>query len=122
MTTAARPTMSESDLLACVVDLAKATGWRVAHFRPARTAHGWRTPMVGDPGWPDLVLAHPRHSTLFVELKSASGRVSPAQREWLALLNEIDAETDTHTAQVWTPAEWPEPILSILQRKGEPKP
>ncbi len=31
--------------------------WRIAHFRPAKTEKGWRTPMTGDVGFPDLVIA-----------------------------------------------------------------
>jgi hypothetical protein len=32
-----------------VIELAKLRGWRTAHFRPARTAHGWRTAVLGLP-------------------------------------------------------------------------
>jgi len=49
--------MTEQQLLDAIVQAAKLHGWMVAHFRPALTAKGWRTPMQGDPGFPDLVLA-----------------------------------------------------------------
>jgi len=35
--------LSEADFESRVVDFARLLGWRVAHFRPARTAKGWRT-------------------------------------------------------------------------------
>ena len=62
----------------------KIPGWRCAHFRPGRDSHGnWRTHVQGDGvGFPDWVLAHPRGGILFVELKTARGRMSRAQEEW----------------------------------------
>lgn len=36
--------VTEAQFQAAVVDLARLAGWRVAHFRPARTSHGWATP------------------------------------------------------------------------------
>ena len=45
-------------------------GGRVAHFRPPRTVHGWRTAVAADgAGFPDLVMV--RGSRLLAaELKS----------------------------------------------------
>lgn len=57
MTKSKRPRMTEQQLLANVLDLCRLLGLRTAHFRPAQTAHGWRTPVSGDgQGWPDLVI------------------------------------------------------------------
>ena len=58
--------MTERVWQADVVALAKANSWMVAHFRPAKTAEGWRTPVEGHAGFVDLVLARgevvrPRH-------------------------------------------------------------
>ena len=44
--------MTEEQLLTAVMDLAKFAGWRVTHFRPARTGRGWRTAVQGDNGCP----------------------------------------------------------------------
>jgi hypothetical protein len=75
--------VTEAELLGAVVQAARLCGWWTAHFRPARTARGWRTPVAADgAGFPDLVLAR-AGELLFAELKSAGGRVSPAQRVWL---------------------------------------
>ena len=73
--------MSEQQLLDAVVDLAHFYGWKVAHFRPAMTAKGWRTPVSADgKGFPDLVLVKGR--VIFVELKSQKGKVTEEQYLW----------------------------------------
>jgi len=77
----------EKDFTDNVVQLAKTLGWRVAHFRPAQTKQGWRTAMQGDKGFPDLVLAKAGR-VIFAELKSATGKVSKEQQEWLDELTD----------------------------------
>jgi hypothetical protein len=55
------PPQSEASFLEQIIDLAHLFGWRVAHFRAARTFSGWRTPVQGDgKGFPDLVLCRRR--------------------------------------------------------------
>ena len=102
--------MSEAELQAAVIDLAHVYRYRVAHFRPAQTGRGWRTPVGADgAGFPDMVLAKPGR-VLFVELKSATGRVSPRQLDWLEALMP--------DGFVWRPADWHSgEILRVL--KGE---
>src|SRR5258705_9090381 len=49
--------MSEEELLTAVLQLCRVLGLRTAHFRPARTEKGWRTPVSGDgKGFPDLII------------------------------------------------------------------
>ncbi|MGH7642835.1 MAG: hypothetical protein ACRENX_07470 [Candidatus Dormibacteria bacterium] len=36
---------TEADLLRTVLAVAHLYGYRAAHFRPALTRHGWRTPV-----------------------------------------------------------------------------
>ena len=75
--------MTESDLQQNVVDLAHACGWLVHHTRPAMKRDGtWRTPVQGDKGFPDLVLAR-RGKIIFLELKSQRGQPTNEQLEWL---------------------------------------
>ena len=89
---------SERDYQASIIDLAHMLGYRVAHFRAARTKHGWRTPVAADGrGWPDLVLAR-RDRLLAVELKSQTGRVGVEQAEWLAALERAGVECHTWRA------------------------
>lgn len=74
--------MTEADFMRQVTDLAAIYGYQWAHFRPAQTSKGWRTPVSGSlgSGWPDLVLVRERDErVLFRELKADNGKVSPAQ-------------------------------------------
>jgi hypothetical protein len=92
---------SERSFQDAVTAYARLTGWRYAHHRAARTVHGWRTPVTGDIGVPDLLLAR-RGRLVFAELKRQGGRLRPEQREWLDALSLTPAEV-----YVWTPADWP---------------
>lgn len=75
-----------------VIELARMLGWHVAHFRAARTKHGWATPVQGDgAGWPDLVLVRDR--VIYAELKRDSGRLRPEQEQWQEWLERAGAET-----------------------------
>ncbi|MGW9825080.1 VRR-NUC domain-containing protein [Brevibacterium pityocampae] len=79
--------MSEKQFQEHVIALAHRLGWLVYHpFDSRRSA----------PGFPDLVLV--RERTLFRELKSATGVLSPPQRTWLAALRTSGADAD-----VWKP-------------------
>lgn len=90
--------MSEADFQTRVIDYAKLRGWMLVHYRPARTATGTRTPLAGDKGCPDLILA--RHGrVLLIELKSQQGRVRPEQKAWLAHLGEH--------GHLYRPNDWP---------------
>ena len=84
-----------------VIQIAKWEGWRVHHTRNVEIRPGrWATPIQGDAGFPDLVLAHPKRGVIYAELKSAVGRVSEAQRRWLDTLEQAGAE-----AYVWRPID-----------------
>jgi hypothetical protein len=92
-------TISEDGFQAAIIDLALFYGWRVCHFRPARTAKGWRTSIIGHKGFPDLVLA--RHGRVITaELKRQKAKVEPEQLVWLHHLGEH--------ARTWRPSDWPE--------------
>lgn len=82
--------MTEADLQKLVTDAAELYGWLWAHFRPAQTARGWRTPVSGPigKGFPDLVMVRPRDNRLmFIELKADKGRVSEEQGYVMGLLH-----------------------------------
>lgn len=99
----------EKEFQAVVIEAARTLGHKVAHFRPAMTKHGWRTPAGADgAGWPDLVIAG-RGRILFVELKRRKGRLSVDQKAWRALLEENGGEY-----RLWTPADWPHVIMREL--------
>lgn len=99
--------LTEAQLQEKIIALAKAKGWMVHHARPARTEKGWRTPITGDVGFPDLVLAR-NGQIILAELKSVSGRLTRQQEEWLDHLRHPtkgNVETD-RIVTVWRPSDW----------------
>lgn len=94
--------MTETEFADAVAAIAHTFGWHIAHFRPARTAHGWRTPVAYDgKGWPDLVLVHDDPPTvLFRELKAERGRLTDEQLRWGAWLESAGADW-----AVWYPRD-----------------
>jgi hypothetical protein len=102
----------EAELQTSVIALARVMGWRVAHFRPAKTWQGWQTPVGADgKGWPDLLMVRPGQ-ILAAELKSAEGTVTTNQHLWLNALESAGVPT-----YVWRPKDWTSgAILLVLQR------
>jgi hypothetical protein len=111
--------ISEADFTSKVIAHAQEHGWRCAHFRPARTKpyrakdgtikQGWRTAVQGDgEGFPDLLMVRGERG-LVAELKSAKGKVTKEQRDWLAAFEFVGWDTF-----IWTPAAWPE-IVQVLR-------
>jgi hypothetical protein len=76
----------ERDMEQTIVAACRLLGYRVAHFRPARTTPGWRTPMTGDVGFPDLICARPGR-VFALELKAKGGRLRDGQADWLRALD-----------------------------------
>ena len=103
--------MTERDLQSAVVDLARLYGWRVAHFRPARTSRGWRTPVEADgKGFPDLLLI--RGTQIKVrELKAGRNKLAPEQRDWLAAFEVAGID-----AGIWTELDLPDGIVEDLRK------
>lgn len=98
--------MTERDLQDVVIQTAQLYGWMVTHFRPAKTDRGWRTPLEGDAGFPDLVLAR-GGEVLIVELKSQRGKVSPMQELWAVALGGH--------YRLWRPSDIPD-LVEELKR------
>jgi hypothetical protein len=93
--------MLEEQLVRNVVKLARYCNVLVAHFRPALTNRGWRTPVQGDgKGFPDLVLVGPG-GVLFREAKSDRGSLEPDQKTWRDAL--VGAHADWG---VWKPRDF----------------
>lgn len=91
--------MTEAEFQSQVMQVAKLYGWKIQHTRPAQYANGrWATPIQGDAGFPDLVLSHAEHGTIYAELKAENGRLSPAQVDWI---NTLAAAGDE--IHVWRP-------------------
>ena len=92
--------VSEADLHRTVIEMAQRLGWLVAHFRAAKTAKGWRTPVEADgKGFPDLVLVRASR-VMFAELKRDDTKPDADQRRWLCALEGCDG-VETY---VWKPS------------------
>ena len=104
--TAALLPITEQDFQGQIIELAHLRGYRVAHFRPAMTARGWRTPISADgAGFPDLVLARPARTPdkgrlICVEVKGRRAPLSEAQQHWNTVLTLAGAE-----AYIWRVGE-----------------
>lgn len=104
------PALTEADWSRRVIETAQLFGWKYAHFRPARTAKGWRTAMSGDVGFPDLVLVRGGRLIL-AELKAGRGVVTPDQSEWL----QEFARVPCVESYVWRPENWQEVYLTLAK-------
>lgn len=98
---------NESELLAAIIDLARMKGFMVCHIRPALTEHGWRTPISGHPGLPDVILARDGEVWLW-EIKSKGQKPTEHQKRWIAAAG--------FHARLYYPSDWDE-IVSILTAK-----
>ena len=94
--------MNEAQFQNTVIDLAQKLGWKVAHFRSAQTAKGWRTPVQADgAGFPDLLMIRLRDGRCVVaEIKSEKGRLSELQAEWLCAFGDAGVKY-----YVWRPED-----------------
>ena len=100
--------MKESHFQSQVILLAKLHGWLVMHTRAVEIRPGvWKTPLQGHAGYPDLTLVHKYKGVIFAELKSDTGRISPAQKIWHETLKEAECEI-----YVWRPKD----IQAISER------
>lgn len=106
ITTPQHQPLTEKQLQAAVIDLARALGWRVAHFRSVPVKRGpsvrWETPVAADgAGFPDLVLVREGDRVVFAELKVGANKPTAAQQGWLTALRRAKA-----SVCVWTEREW----------------
>ena len=94
------PAISEKEFQAQVIEFAHHHGWNIAHFRPARTAKGWRTAVSADGnGFPDLVLLRDR--IIYAELKSEKGILWGHQDLWRKWIVGGGGEW-----YCWRPGDW----------------
>jgi hypothetical protein len=106
----------EGEFLEQVIDMAHVYGWICAHFRPAKTADGWRTAVSGDGvGFPDLFLLRPATGhAIAAELKVGRRKKTAEQEDWLNAMEECGIPAFT-----WTPGDWEE-IEDALKNGARP--
>lgn len=92
--------MIEREWQAQVVRYARDLGWSVFHVANSKRS---------EPGWPDLALVRDR--LVMAELKTETGRISPDQERWLALLEAAGVET-----YLWRPSDLKD-VLAVLRRR-----
>ena len=95
--------MSEAEFQAEVVKIARLMNWFCYHTWDSRRSEA---------GFPDLVLVHrAREETLFCELKTDTGKVTPAQRKWLEALRDAGQQ-----GCVWRPRMMDEIVTYLTNR------
>ena len=95
--------IDEKAFQAMVIETAKWYDWRIFHPLTMRNVAGrYLTPMIGDAGFPDLVLVHPKRGVIFAELKTQKGSLSNGQKLWRA-----DLEAAGANYYLWRPQDFP---------------
>jgi VRR-NUC domain len=83
--------VSEKEFMAQVIQVAHYTGWLCYHTHDSRRSC---------PGFPDVILVR-GSQLLAAELKTARGKVSPAQQSWIDALRCAGVE-----CHIWRPADF----------------
>ncbi|MEU1015316.1 VRR-NUC domain-containing protein [Streptomyces venezuelae] len=97
--------MTEEQFRCHVRKIAALRGWTLTYH-----THNSRR---SDAGWPDEVYGHPKAKrTIFAEFKSNTGRIRPAQRDWLQHLRACGFET-----ALWRPTDL-DHIVAVLAPDG----
>lgn len=94
--------ITEKQFQAQVVELAQRLGWKV---------HTTWTQIHSPAGFPDLTMARGGR-LVFAELKSEKGRVTEAQRDWLARLRVAGTE-----AYLWRPSDFEDVVQILTSRR-----
>jgi len=104
--------IKEKELLRYVEELATVYGWDLYHQVDTGACLHCHRPSFSKrigPGFPDLVLAHPKGRLIFAELKSQRGAIREAQAHWLEILDQQGREV-----YLWRPSDMDD-IAQILQ-------
>ncbi len=91
-----------------VLNHLRENGWLARIIRPARSEKGWRTPIQGDVGEPDVFAVHPgKLITWWIECKTGRGALSPKQEKWVMALTRCQAVNPQHTRMdILRPEDW----------------
>lgn len=99
---------TEEQFVDSVIELAQRCGWKATHFRPAKTERGWRTPLQGDKGWPDITVARDGVVHFWEAKRSPKEVPTVEQSEWLRHLPN---------GRVVSPEDW-DWVETVLTARG----
>ena len=104
------PRITEAEWQKAVCELLDTTGWQWDHTYRGRVGQGaWRTNTTKK-GMPDLFIwGHGEH--FWAELKTDTGKLSPAQNEVLSSL----ATDGGCEINVWRPSDWPAVVKRLTR-------
>lgn len=106
--------MTEAELMTCVTDALEWGHWMWHHETDSRRSR---------PGLPDLIAAHPATGRiLHLELKTAKGKVSGTQWEWLTALHAAHRGNPRALVGVLRPDRLSEVLRWIAARRDAPLP
>lgn len=90
--------LTETGFQQKITDRAEALGWMVYHTYDSRRSNA---------GFPDLVLARDG-VVVFIEVKSAKGRISEDQARWAKALGEgyCEGVAGEYCYFLWRPSDW----------------
>jgi hypothetical protein len=75
----------EEEFTEWVVDRATERGWHVVHYRKAASRKGYKTPVLGMVGGPDVLCARDG-VVILAELKRNRSYLKPEQKQWAAAI------------------------------------
>lgn len=106
-----KPRINGKMIIDGLIPMAEMLGWRVVHFRPARTKYGWTTAMQGkfSKGFPDLLLL--RERLVVAEIKGDGDKLRPEQEEWLLAFERAGGES-----YVWNSKDWMDGAIEKVLR------
>lgn len=90
-----------------VIKCLRENGWLARIIRPAMTGRGWRTPIQGDEGEPDVFAVHPDRLLIWwIECKTGKGALSPKQEKWVMALTRCQAVNPNIRMDILRPEDW----------------
>jgi hypothetical protein len=108
--------LSEAEWQEQFIQLAHALGWEHNFTRRTIGRGGRWTTATSKKGWPDLTLWNERQRrTMYVELKTETGRLSPEQEACLRSLTAAGNEV-----HVWRPSDLDEAHRALRPRRAAP--
>ena len=86
------------------------------HQRPARTNRGWRTALMGNPGFSDICAVHRVSGRLlFAELKVGNHKLTAEQEQWVEALRAAGVEV-----WIWRPEMWDDIVAMLWRSRAAP--